>query len=122
MRMEFEVHGDSCVVHLKGRFTIGTELEYLRARDELRIRGVREVLIDCRELEYLDSTGLSFVVELYKMLDGRLALADANSRILEVLCLTGLAGIIPVLGDANCAHWIPDSRSAQGEHTVAASA
>lgn len=103
MSMEFEVRVDYCVIRLTGRFTIGTHSEYLCARNELRHNGIPPAVIDCRELQYLDSTGLSFLVELHKLLGGHMALACVNARVREILQLTRLDGVIRAYPDVDSA-------------------
>ena len=88
-----------CVMHLAGRFVTGSDEEYRCMKREVERKGVRVVVADCRELPYVDSTGLSFMVRLYKTLRdcrGLLVLANANRRVKEVLRITRLDGFLPV--------------------------
>lgn len=106
MRMEFEFSEDLCIVRLAGRFVTGSDAEILRAKKTLNSAGLRDVVADCRELPYLDSTGLSFLVGLHTTLSNsgrRLALAGVNSRVREVLGITRLDAIIPVYEDTSAA-------------------
>lgn len=102
MHIELEIRNGFCMLRLKGRFATGSDLDYVRARDALQSAGARNVLADCREVPYIDSTGISFIVGLHKALrdsGGCLALANVNHRIRKVLEITGLDGVIRVLGD-----------------------
>jgi anti-anti-sigma factor len=106
MRIDLENKGELCVVHLKGRFVTGSKADYLQTRDALRQGGYRKVIVDCREAPYLDSTGIAFVVELYKCLSdsgGHFVLASVNSRVRDVLELMRLDEIIPVYDDEQTA-------------------
>lgn len=99
MRIEFELQTDLCILHLKGRFVTGSDADLLRAREALQSIRSRKVVADCRDVPYIDSTGVSFLVALYKDLmnaGGGFALMNVNHRVREVLGITRLDGIIPV--------------------------
>jgi anti-anti-sigma factor len=96
---QLEVQDALCIVHLKGRFHTGSNADYLRTLAELDGIGTRTVVLDCSELEWLDSTGLAFVVGLRNTLvasEGRFALVNTNPRIGEILQITRLETILPV--------------------------
>jgi anti-sigma B factor antagonist len=98
---EFKLRDTLCVLRLKGRFQTGSNADYFRALDELKRLGARAVVLDCSELECLDSTGLTFVVGLYNTFSssaGWLALANANPRVTEILRITRLERVLPVYG------------------------
>jgi stage II sporulation protein AA (anti-sigma F factor antagonist) len=96
---ELQLRETFCVVRLKGRFQTGSNADYLRTVGELERTGARTVVLDCSELERLDSTGLAFVVGVHNALAacaGRFALVNTNPRISEILRLTRLERVLPV--------------------------
>ena len=98
MRLESEIRDGVCVLRLKGRFMTGSHAEVALAKDQLREPGIANAVVDLGEVPYIDSTGLAFLVELYKILQvrgGQLVLARANARVREVLALTRIAELIP---------------------------
>ncbi len=102
MRIEVEAADDRCVLHLKGRFTTGSNSDYLRTRDVLNAHSFRHVVADLRDVPYLDSTGLAFLVGLYNDAQAsrsNFAVSNATRRSREVLELTGLDEVIPVVED-----------------------
>jgi anti-anti-sigma factor len=106
MRIEFTVQNDLCILRLKGRFVTGSDVDYLRTRDALQNQGLRKVVADCREVPYIDSTGLTFVVGLYaamKKSTGNFVLANANRRVRDVLGIAGLDGVIPIFENEQAA-------------------
>ena len=106
MRIEIDIKGDVCILRLKGRFVTGSNAEYERARAALQATGCRKVIVDCREAAYLDSTGIAFVVQIYKSVKdsgGEFLLVNINSRVREVLELTTLDEIIPLFDDEQAA-------------------
>lgn len=99
MRITFETRNGLCIMHFEGRFVTGSDTDYRRTKKELESRGFRKVVADCRQLPYLDSTGLTFMVGLHKMLrdaEGFFVLADINHRVREVLRITRLDMFLPV--------------------------
>jgi anti-anti-sigma factor len=103
MHIEFDVRGELCILRLKGRFLTGADTAYLRSKnEELKATGCRKVVADFREVPYVDSTGLGFIVGLYtslRNLGGHFVMANANSRVSEVLDVTRLKRVIPLFSD-----------------------
>jgi len=101
MLVEFEKHSDVCVLRLHGRFATGQDSDYLRGKtDELKNSGFSKVLADFSQVEYIDSTGIGFLIAIYtsvlKSASGQFALANLNRRVREVLELTRLASVMPI--------------------------
>jgi len=101
MLVEIENQNDVCILRLKGRLVMATDVEYLRLRGkEIKIRNYRKLLVDLSDVSSIGSTVIGFVVDLYtstiRNAGGRFMLAGANSRVLEVLDLTRLSTLIPL--------------------------
>jgi len=99
MRVDFLIEGEVAIVQLQGRFTTGSDAEYVRAKEELAGSGKSRVIVDCSQVPYLDSTALNFLVGLYttaKNAGGKLALCGVNQRMRDVLRITHLNEILPV--------------------------
>jgi anti-sigma B factor antagonist len=61
--------------------------------------GTKTVLIDCRNVELMDSSGLSALVMALKTLreaDGRFALCSTNDQVRMVLELTGMDEVFEI--------------------------
>ncbi|HUJ21872.1 MAG TPA: STAS domain-containing protein [Bryobacteraceae bacterium] len=104
MTIEFEHKDDVCFLRLKGRFITGGDAGYLKAKtDELKACGCRKVLADFRDVPYVDSTGIAFVVGVYtsvtRSLGGRFVVSTPNHRVREILDLTRLSTVIPIADD-----------------------
>jgi len=100
MLVDFEYRGDICVIRLEGRFATGQDSVYLHTKaEELKTSGYLKVLVDFGRVDYVDSTGIGFLIGVYtsvrKSAQGQFALVNANRRVREVLELTRLAQIIP---------------------------
>ena len=101
MLVELEKRGDICVLRLHGRFATGKDSAYLRAKsEEVKKSGCVRVLAEFGQVEYLDSTGIGFLIEIYtnivKNAAGCFVLANLNRRAREVLELTRLANVMPI--------------------------
>lgn len=101
MLVEFENHGDICLIRLEGRFATGQDSLYLHNKaEELKSSGFVKVLVDFARVDYVDSTGIGFLIGVYtsvkKSPEGQFALANASRRVREVLELTRLAQIIQI--------------------------
>jgi anti-anti-sigma factor len=101
MLVEFEFRGDLCVLRLHGRFATGQDSVYLRSRtEEIKKSGCSKVLADFSQVDYIDSTGMGFLIGIYtsvmKSPDGRFVLCNLNRRVREVLELTRLANVMAI--------------------------
>lgn len=101
MLVEIENLGDVCILRLEGRFATGQDSLYLHNKaEELKNCGYSKILVDFSHVDYVDSTGIGFLIGVYtsvkKNPQGQFALANANRRVREVLELTRLAQIIHI--------------------------
>jgi anti-anti-sigma factor len=101
MLVEFEFQGDICVLRLHGRFATGQDSLYLHTKaEELKGSGYLKILVDFGGVDYVDSTGIGFLIGIYtsvtKSPQGKFALTNANRRVREVLELTRLAQVIQI--------------------------
>jgi anti-sigma B factor antagonist len=88
------------VVHLAGEIDLSTapflQDELLRLTFE---DGVTDLVIDLRDVEFMDSTGVGAIAASYRHLrdrDGRLALAGPTPSIAKVCDISGLARVLPM--------------------------
>jgi len=101
MLVELEYRGDVCVVCLHGRFVTGQDSAYLRTQtEEIKKSGYSKVLADFSQVDYIDSTGIGFLIGIYTSIlknpSGRFVLANLNRRVRDVLELTRLANVMPI--------------------------
>ena|ERR1035438_6509909 len=104
MLIELEHQDDVCILRLKGNLITGIDPEYLQAKAAaIKSQNCNKLLADLRELLSIGSTGLGFLVGLYtsvtKSSGGRFVLVGANRRVREVLVLTRLSSVIPMVAD-----------------------
>src|SRR5262245_11448063 len=99
MRVDFLIEGEVAIVQLQGRFTTGSDAEFVRANEELAGSGDIRVVSHCSHVPFGDWQALNFLVGRYKTAKnagGMLALCGVNQRMRDVLRITHLNEILPV--------------------------
>ena len=96
--------GDVAILDLRGRSTVNNgESELLSSRLKgLIASGVRNLLLNVRDLAKIDTSGVSIFVETYvslKRQGGGLKLLFSRGQVLEVLTAFRLQDIIPSFED-----------------------
>jgi len=104
MIFEIEQRYDICLLRISGRLASGADADYLQMKArEIKSLGYPKLIADISELDSIGSAGLGFFVDLYtsttKNTSGRFVLAGPSPRVLEVLALTRLSTIIPIVED-----------------------
>lgn len=75
---------------------------FRREINDLVESGVKTVLIDCRDVEVMDSSGLGALVMALKTLrgaGGRLSFCSMNAQLMMVLELTGMDDVFEVFAN-----------------------
>jgi anti-sigma B factor antagonist len=99
MIIEVEQQNDVCVLRVKGSFMAGADPEYLSARkDELTRLNHGKVLVDLRQMPYIGSAGIGFIVGIFRSATvnaGQFVLVGLQPQVLEIFRATRLSTIIP---------------------------
>jgi anti-sigma B factor antagonist len=94
MNISQRIVGDVAVIDLKGRLTLGEDVETLRDKvNSLLHQGHRKLVLNLSAVDYLDSAGLGEIVGTYataRRQGGSLKLLGLTSRIRELLTITKL--------------------------------
>src|ERR1700722_3207710 len=103
MIMAIEQRDDVSVLRIEGDFVTGTDSKYLAEKKEsLKQLKPGKVLVDLRQMPYIGSTGIGFIVGIFttvKVNGGHLVLVGLHPRVHEVFHLTRLTTIIPLAPD-----------------------
>jgi anti-sigma B factor antagonist len=92
---------------LKGRLTVGDEVS--RFRDQLQKlinSGDRNIVLQMKDVDYIDSTGLGALVMAYTSMQkagGKIKLLNLSRRGIELLVMTKLTTIFEVFDDEQSA-------------------
>lgn len=87
------IHGEKTIVELAGRFDTAASPEAREAIADI-IQQKNDVVMDCKELEYISSSGLRVLLEAYKSLSavgGSLKLINMQASVQNVLDMTGFS-------------------------------
>ena len=104
---------DCAVLRVRGEIDVYTAPQLREYVVKLVAEGVRYIVADLREVDFLDSTGLGALVGSLKRLreqDGSLALVAVADRILTIFRLTGLGRVFTLCSSvpdaiAGDPHW-----------------
>jgi anti-anti-sigma factor len=95
---EFQVEvsrsGDCEVIAIRGELDLASGPELEAALQNVAVPSTRSVVVDLRELEFMDSTGLSIVVRAHQRLAQQgveLSLVKGPPQVQRLLDLTGVA-------------------------------
>jgi anti-sigma B factor antagonist len=114
--------GDVLVVYLSGALLFGEESSSLRSLVRDLLNQSNEIVLDLKEVSYIDSGGLGTLVALYASahkVGGEIKMSRLGPRANEVLQITKLMTIFDVYDDVDAAvaafdKSTPKQRSAKG--------
>jgi anti-sigma B factor antagonist len=98
-RVENGPAGDRSVVDVAGEIDVYTAPRLREELVELVDHGSYDIIVDMRNVEFLDSTGLGVLVGGLKRVrqhDGSLRLVCNQERILKIFRITGLVKVFPI--------------------------
>jgi len=99
--LELESHpaADGDTVIVRGEVDMATAPQLRDLLNELVDGGSTRILLDCRGLEFLDSSGIGVLVAVRKRLgeDGALTLEAPPAHVRKVLELTGVSGHVSIV-------------------------
>lgn len=98
MQSELEVIPISGVLNV----TAGQQLRQNIA--DLVSSGIRSILLDCSDLQFMDSAGLGAVVMAFKSVrevNGQFGLCTLNQEVRMILELTGMDQVFPIFSNAS---------------------
>ena len=93
-RVEVRKDGESAVIAVSGELDLATGPELEAELDQLSGPHTRLVVIDLRQLDFMDSTGLSILVRAHQRLAGEgceVGLVKGSQQVQRLLDLTGVA-------------------------------
>lgn len=102
--IDIEKREEVCILHFKGDFRTGEDLDYLRAKlDAIRALNCSKIVADFQGVPTIGSTGLTFLIGLYRASAGRFALSGIQPRVREVLEITRLNLVISLAENLDAA-------------------
>jgi anti-sigma B factor antagonist len=97
--LKSEREGETLVFALRGSLDLATSPTVKAALSDAIERGESKLIVDLRQLEFLDSTGLSVLIGAHRRAaerGGSLRLVVSEGQILRLLTITGLVAVFSV--------------------------
>ena len=97
MTIDKTIAGTAAALKIIGRLDTTTAPE-LEATIDGCAAGIKELVLDCSELEYVSSAGLRVILKAQKLMNtqGNMKLTNVNETIMEVFDITGFADILTI--------------------------
>jgi anti-sigma B factor antagonist len=97
--LESQVNGGVATVVVRGEIDVASAPRLREVLHELVQADTKRIVLDCRGLEFLDSSGIGLLVATRKRLGdgGELVLDSPPAHVRKVLELTGVAGELILL-------------------------
>ena len=97
MTIEKTITGTAVTLKIVGRLDTTTAPE-LEATIDGCVAGIKELVLDCSELEYVSSAGLRVILKAEKLMNaqGSMKLIHVNETVMEVFDITGFADILAI--------------------------
>jgi anti-anti-sigma factor len=98
-RVDQKSDENALVLTVSGELDLATCPELEEQLGQAFASGAKLVIVDLRELEFIDSTGLSVLVKAHQQAQesgARFGLVNGGSQVRRLLSLTGLAERLPV--------------------------
>jgi anti-sigma B factor antagonist len=123
-RVEFYYHEtdrDVLILAADGGLNAETAEQFVRQLERLIAGGVSKVIVDCSNLDYVSSYGVSILVRLHHNLarhGGDVKLANIKSNVVSLLSLLRIDGVLDIYPDVNRARLAfrpPDATARPGD-------
>jgi len=103
LQMSMRQVGEICIVDMSGRIALGEDSHMLREQvRQLAESGRAKILLNLRNVGYVDSSGLGELVKAYTTVrnhGGQIKLVDVSKRVRELLHTTKLDLVLEIEGD-----------------------
>jgi anti-sigma B factor antagonist len=99
LTLESKVTGDTAAVIVRGEVDMATAPQLREELTGLVDSGVTRLVLDCRDLQFLDSSGIGVLIAVHKLLDdsGSLTLEAPPTHVRKVLDLTGVSEHVTII-------------------------
>ena len=100
--MTLETHGDTAFVRLGGEFDMACEECFDAALQQLVDQEIDTIVIDLSKLGFMDSSGISMLLAAHQRSQRagfRIGIVPGTGEVKRVFELTGVDGVLPMLGD-----------------------
>jgi len=100
MDLYFRKKNKTIIIFISGEIDHHTAKELRKKTENIFSEmPVRNLVFDFKQVTFMDSSGIGMLIGRYKELQfmgGRIAIAEANQKIREILLISGLKQILPL--------------------------
>ena len=99
MEIKIESKDDISICRVSGEITFSTSPDLRKRLIELTDKNIKKIIIDMKNLSYIDSSGMATMVEILqkvKAIDGELKLASVPDKIKDILEMVRLKDIFDI--------------------------
>ena len=99
-RLEVRSQGEATIIAVSGELDLASSPALQEELDRVSASGTEMLIIDLRELDFMDSTGLSVLVRAHQRAEEqgrRLAMVKGPQQVQRLLSLTGVADRMTVV-------------------------
>jgi anti-sigma B factor antagonist len=103
MDIQVESHGERRIVRIGGKITFEHSAALQSRLDAVIEEGVREVVIDFRNVPFMDSSGIGEVLRLFRLLrdrNGSLILANPNQKLKSLFTMYRFEKFMKIIEEA----------------------
>ena len=95
-----ETVGDVQILHLRGRLDLAAAAEFGTLLQGIISAGATKIVMDCRDLQYVSSSGLGAFISGGKQLGsgGKLVFAALNHHVQNLFEMAGVASLFQICG------------------------
>jgi len=104
MDIQVESAGDVRIVYVRGKVTFEYCPAFQSRLDSILDEGVRRVVIDFREVPFIDSSGIGEVLRLFKKMkdsNGEVVLANPNQKLRDLFSMYRFNQFMKITEDAD---------------------
>jgi anti-sigma B factor antagonist len=99
LELESRSSGDATIIVVRGEIDMATAPKVRDALNDLVDAGASRIVVDCRGLDFLDSSGIGVLIAVRKRLgdEGALTLEAPQAHVRKVLELTGVVDHVEIV-------------------------
>ena len=104
MDIQVESCGDARIVHVKGKVTFEYCPAFQKRLDSVLDEGVHRIVIDFKEVPFIDSSGIGEVLRLFKKMkdtSGEVVLANPNRKLRDLFSMYRFNRFMKITEDIN---------------------
>lgn len=105
--MEFywhEIDKDVLIIRADGGLNAQTATQFVQSIEHLVEQGLRKIIIDCTQLNYISSYGLTILLRMHgwmKPIGGEVAIANVQGLVPQALHMTKLDSVFQIYPDVD---------------------